>query len=137
MKTKTVKDIVLIVVMTIAIITMLYVHIGDSASAQEWNDVDGCVRYKADPKLNAIIIQTTVDLTLEKQVLAATKFEVENKCNEVGKSLHGQLWKIPEVRGAHVATREIAVLVYSYPEGLLEDILPKIEETAVNVLCGD
>jgi hypothetical protein len=106
----------------------------------EWFELDEakpCARYAVQTLSNAtsvLLINTVELLTLKKGTVAVNEKEINEKCNDLGKSLYGQLMKNPYVSLVTVRDKVIAIYKYPYP---IETFLQPIEgtdESLANVL---
>ena len=119
-------------IVILAIITMVMFTVPAMAEEGFVQAKSGCYEFKTDG--NSMLVNTAVNLMLEKATRAIKPADVEKMCNDIGKSLHGKLMKHPEVAMVVVADRQINIVKYPYPKQWPE-FQPSIIEILDSVLC--
>jgi hypothetical protein len=102
----------------------------------DWKtSVDGCYRYTILDN-DIMVVQTEVQLTVDKETIARNGKEIQKEANELGKSIHGRLMKHPFISSIGMSPRQITIRTYPFPEHPWEFGEAQVVGDLDQVLCG-
>lgn len=118
-------------------IFMFIICLSTNIFAEDWAD-GGCFEFKlfGKPGDEILVINTAKQLTNEKETIIRSKKELNKNANDLGKTIHAKLMKVPDVAEVNLSTRQIAIQKYPYPKKHnWEYLKPLVIKTIHDTLC--